>query len=125
MVNEYNQKLSPKELAMLELKKKRELAIRIKKFLDEGKKKTESFSKELSTKLKTSIDNLYIITNMVKDERKDELMNRIKDLDIEFLGDIPYDDLLGDAIFNNTPLVDLKGSIAIERIAKFLDKIGG
>ncbi|UCB47098.1 MAG: AAA family ATPase [Spirochaetota bacterium] len=80
---------------------------------------------ELSTKLKNSIDNLYIITNMVKDERKAELMNRIKDLDVEYLGDIPYDNLLGDAIFNNNPLADLKGSIAVERISKILDKIGG
>jgi CO dehydrogenase maturation factor len=80
---------------------------------------------ELSTKLRTSIEKLYIITNMVKNERKDELMRRIKDLDVEYLGDIPYDDLLGDAVFHNIPLADLKGSTAVERISKILDKIGG
>jgi CO dehydrogenase maturation factor len=80
---------------------------------------------ELSSKLKNAIDKLFLITNMVREERRAELMTRIKNLDIEYLGDIPYDETLGKAVFDNIPLAELKDSLARDRISKILDRIGG
>ncbi len=80
---------------------------------------------KIVTQLKNEINAIYVITNMIKEERKVELMERIQDLEMEYLGDIPYDEKLNEAVFRGEPLVSLNDYSAKELIKKIIDKIGG
>ncbi len=81
--------------------------------------------KKIASELKSKIKKEYVITNMVRDERKQEVRKRIDDLNIEYIGDIPFDTALGDAVFQGKPVITLNESIAKKSIKKILDKIGG
>lgn len=81
--------------------------------------------KKIASELKSKIKNEYIITNMVRDERKQEVRKRIEDLNIEYIGDVPFDTVLGDAVFQGEPVITLNESIAKKSIKHILDKIGG
>ena len=81
--------------------------------------------KKIASELKSKIKKEYVITNMVRDERKQEVRKRIEDLNIEYIGDIPFDKTLGDAVFQGKPVITLNESIAKKSIKKILDKIGG
>ena len=79
----------------------------------------------ISSTLKNKIKRLYVVSNIVRDERKKMVLQRIEELDVEFVGDIPYDEALNNAIFAGNSLADLTGSTAKDRVSKILDTIGG
>jgi len=80
--------------------------------------------KKIASELKSKIKNEYVITNMVRDERKQEVKKRIEELNMEYIGDVPFDSILGDAVFQRKPLISLNESIAKKSIKQILDKIG-
>lgn len=75
--------------------------------------------------LKNDIGKKYIVTNMLKAGRRGQVLERIKEIDMEYLGDVPFDPLLEDFVFQGKPLSELPASIAKESVEKFLVKIGG
>lgn len=75
--------------------------------------------------LKNEIKAMYVITNMVKEERREELLKRIQELEMKYLGDIPYDEKLNEAVFRGEPLGSLNDFPAKELIKQIIDKIGG
>ena len=79
----------------------------------------------ISSTLKNKIKNMYAVINMVREDRKTAVMDRIAELDVEIIGDIPYDDALSNAIFAGGSLADLADSTAKDRVSKILDEIGG
>lgn len=81
--------------------------------------------KKIASELKSKIKNEYVITNMVRDERKQEVRKRIEELNIEYIGDVHFDKTLGDAVFQGEPVITLNESIAKKNIKQILDKIGG
>ena len=62
---------------------------------------------------------------MVSEKRKDDIRKRIEELNMQYLGDIPFDEKLSDAIFNGQSLLDLEDYAAKSMIHHILDTIGG
>jgi CO dehydrogenase maturation factor len=75
--------------------------------------------------LKNEIRHKYVITNMVRDERLEDIRTRVSGLEMEYLGDIPADQAIEDAIFNGNALLNMEKSKAVEYIFTIMDKIGG
>ncbi len=80
---------------------------------------------ELTDRLEQRIHQRYLITNMVKPERQDLLHQRLSELRLEYLCDIPYDPKLEEAVFNGEPLRNLAGTPAVEAITFILQHLGG
>jgi CO dehydrogenase maturation factor len=80
---------------------------------------------KIISQLKNEIKHIYIITNMVREERKEELLNRIQDLQMEYIGDIPFDQKLSDAVFNGESLLSVQDYSARKILKKITQKIGG
>ena len=78
---------------------------------------------ELSSSLKSKIKRQYIVTNMVRDDRKSMVRERVEALDVPYMGDVPYDEELGDALFKTGSLAGLGNSLAKDSVSKFLDTI--
>ena len=75
--------------------------------------------------IKNKIGKEYIITNMVREDRMDEVRGRVEELDIEYLGNVPYDRTVGDALFQKKPLGSISNSSAKKSVEKLITKIGG
>ncbi len=75
--------------------------------------------------LKNEIRKKYVVTNMVRMERREMIKKRVSELSMEYLGDVPRDQMLEDAIFNGESVFTLKESKAKENIFSMMDKIGG
>jgi CO dehydrogenase maturation factor len=68
----------------------------------------------------------YVVTNLIKNEdRKEEVKKLLSDIDLEFLGNIPYDPQLDELIFRGVPLGTLATSPAADEITKIIEIIGG
>ena len=81
--------------------------------------------KKLTENLKSAIKHEYVITNMIGDERREEMRKRIEDLGMEYLTDMPFDRSVSDVIFHGKPLSALKNSPVKDTIQKIIEKIGG
>jgi CO dehydrogenase maturation factor len=67
-----------------------------------------------------------IVTNMIKNNnRRDEITGQLSRLDMEYLGDIPYDPQLDEHIFRGDSLITLKDSPAVDAITEIMKTIGG
>jgi len=77
------------------------------------------------SQLKNEIKKVYVVTNMVRDKRKEELVERIHDLQMNYLGDIPYDEGVDSAVFHGQSLLDIQDYSAKTIIKKLIAKIGG
>ncbi|MFW6137692.1 MAG: AAA family ATPase [Spirochaetota bacterium] len=75
--------------------------------------------------IKTLIGRKYVVTNMVKEQRKSLVINQVKGLDMEYLGDIPYDQNLEDLIYQGRSLRELEASPVKDHIKYIVDTIGG
>ncbi len=79
---------------------------------------------DITDNLKGRIRNRYIVTNMVKEERKDLVYKRLSELKIPHICDIPYDPKLEDIIYEGKPLSGLDSSPVLDSIDIILEKIG-
>lgn len=79
----------------------------------------------LSTELKSKIKQVFTITNGVKPERREKLQSMVEELDAEYIGDVPYDERLEEAVFNGVPLAEIDGSTAKETVSNILQRTGG
>ena len=80
---------------------------------------------ELTSELKNKILNKYIVINCVNKDFKEKIQEKIKNLNYEFLCDIPYDKKLDEIIFNGESTIKLEDSPIIECIDLIINKIGG
>jgi CO dehydrogenase maturation factor len=69
------------------------------------------------------IKNKHYIINGVNDDRVDIIKERCESLDMKFLGHVPMDDVLEEAIFNGQPLFDVEDSPAVLKINEIMEKI--
>jgi CO dehydrogenase maturation factor len=81
--------------------------------------------KKLTENLKSAIKNEYIITNMIGEDRKQEMKKRVQDLGMEYLTDMPFDRSVSEIVFQGKPLSELKNSPVKGTIQKIIEKIGG
>ncbi len=86
---------------------------------------TANSIKKISSDLKNDIKKEYIITNMVSDKRIQGVKRNIRELNMEYIGNIPYDVKLEEAIFQQKSLSILNKSPAKDCIKQILNKIGG
>ena len=86
---------------------------------------TASTIEKVISQLKNEIKKVYVVTNMVRDKRKEELVERIHDLQMNYLGDIPYDEGVDSAVFHGQSLLDIQDYSAKTIIKKLIAKIGG
>lgn len=75
--------------------------------------------------LDNRIGKKYIVTNAVKEERKAEIRERIKEFRMEYLVDIPYDPRLEETIFRGEALQKMAGSPIMDSIQAIIDTVGG
>ena len=75
--------------------------------------------------MKNAVYKKYIVTNMVRDKNKEAVQKMASALPMDYLGDIPRDQAIEDAVFKGESLMKLEKSMAIEYIFSLMDKIGG
>ena len=78
---------------------------------------------KLTKEIKNHIKHKYVVTNMIKDDKKEEVTNRLSKLDMEHLCDIPYDNNIEDTIFKGDPLSKIKNNPIKDCIKVILEKI--
>ena len=80
---------------------------------------------EITEELNGRIRNNYLVTNMIKEERIPVVHNRLSHLKMEFLCDIPYNEVLEEIIFNEKPLHELTSEPVISCIKKIIKVVAG
>jgi CO dehydrogenase maturation factor len=73
--------------------------------------------------LQNDIANRYLLINAVRDERVKSVQNKIKDLGVECLGNIPVDPELDEYIFNGESVFKLNNTPAIRKIDEIMGRI--
>jgi len=81
---------------------------------------------DILSDLGSRIKKKYIVTNMIRDNnRRKEITGHISRLQMEYIGDIPFDPQLDECIYNGVSLKNLENSPAVDAITKILKTIGG
>jgi CO dehydrogenase nickel-insertion accessory protein CooC1 len=83
----------------------------------------EEVLQDLTDTLEKRINQRYLITNMVKPERLPVMKQRLSDLHIEHLCDIPYDPKLEETVWNSESLRNLSEGPALKAINTILERI--
>lgn len=78
---------------------------------------------DLTDTLEKRINQRYLVTNMIKPERKAVIHKRLSEFHIEYLCDIPYDPTLEELVFNGESLRKLSTTPALEAIEVILSHI--
>ncbi len=73
--------------------------------------------------MERDIGKKFIITNKVKPERLEKIRENIKDIGIEYLGDVPPDEKLEEMIFNGESLLNLNDSPSLNSVCKIIDTV--
>ena len=79
---------------------------------------------KITRKLKNQVEKKYLVTNMLKEERKGSIKKLAEETEMEYLFDIPADDQVEEAIFNGESLRALN-SPAKDDVFLMMEKIGG
>ncbi|MBT4525719.1 MAG: AAA family ATPase [Deltaproteobacteria bacterium] len=75
--------------------------------------------------MKDRIAYNFLITNLVKEERKAKVHERLAQLDMELLCDLPYNAKLEETIFLGEPIKKLIGDPVMDNINLIINRIGG
>lgn len=78
----------------------------------------------LTEELKNVVVKKYVVTNMIREERKSVVLERLAELGMEYITDIPFDRSLEEAVFRGEPLNKLKGLPVMDCIDTILRKVG-
>lgn len=78
----------------------------------------------LLKELDRDVRKAYYVLNAVRPERQDDVRAKLADLKLEYLGAIPRDDALEDALYRGEPIYSLEGAPAVGTISKLMQKIG-
>jgi hypothetical protein len=62
---------------------------------------------------------------MIKEERKSLVKQRLSDLELEYITDIPYDANLEDWVYEGRSLLSLESSPVLESVNRIMKRIGG
>lgn len=75
--------------------------------------------------IRNEIKHKYLVTNMVRGERKEIVKDQLSGLSLEYLGDIDPEPKLLEIVLSGNPLSQLKESPLNEKIKTMLQTIGG
>jgi CO dehydrogenase maturation factor len=80
----------------------------------------------LASGFKDRIGKKYVVTNGLKEHRRDEVRRRLDQLDLEFLADIPFDAEMESLVERGAPLSELgRDSVLREKVRFILEKARG
>jgi CO dehydrogenase maturation factor len=79
----------------------------------------------ISSDLKNDIRQTYVVTNMVREERRDLLRRRIEETGLSHFCDIPFDPAVSDALFEGKSLAEIPDTPIRTCVEKIIDVIGG
>ena len=80
---------------------------------------------KLTVDLENRIRKKYVVTNMLREKHKPRILEELKELNVEYLCDVPFDPALEDMILENNPLTQLTDSPVLASINTILETIGG
>ncbi|NQT25195.1 AAA family ATPase [candidate division KSB1 bacterium] len=80
---------------------------------------------QVSSELKNAFYKRFVVSNMVREDRREAIRARAADLNMEYICDIPFDPQLDEIIFNGRSLKELNDSPVKESIKQIIDQIGG
>ncbi len=80
---------------------------------------------DITETVKNVIRHKYIVTNMIREEHTAVIQARIAELPFQYLGNIPRDPVIEDAIFNGESLLTVTDSKAKKSIFTMMETIGG
>jgi CO dehydrogenase maturation factor len=80
---------------------------------------------DITHDIKNEIKKKYVVTNMVREERRDYLKKRIEEAGLSSLCDLPYDPSIPDLLFQGKSLAELNSTPVMDCINKIIDTIGG
>ena len=81
--------------------------------------------KDITDNLEKRIHHRFLVTNMIKKERIPLLEDKLSELGLQRLCDLPFDPKLEELIFNGEPLRGFSDSPVLDCIDKILNEIGG
>ena len=81
--------------------------------------------KSIVKDLKNNIGRGYVVTNMIREKNRQAVQKMTADLQMEYIGDIPADESLQEAIFSGGSLMTTTKTKAIESLYAIMDFIGG
>jgi CO dehydrogenase maturation factor len=81
--------------------------------------------KEVAAAIGSRIENIYAVTNMLEGKKLERVRQRLGEIPLPVLCSMPYDEELNEAVFEGTPLQELRNSSALEHIDHILDTVGG
>jgi len=81
--------------------------------------------KEIVADMNGRIEHTYVVTSMVRPERLEAVHQRITDMDMEFLADIPQDRAIEDLVFDGLPIGKLQSEPVLSAIDGIIKHIGG
>ncbi len=79
----------------------------------------------LTDDMQGRIRKRYMVTNMIRDEKRDAVLRRLSGLRFEHICDIPYDIKLEEAVYEDKPVSSLTEALILTYIDQIIDRIGG
>ena len=79
---------------------------------------------QLVGELSNPVGRKYLVLNSVRADRVESLRERTADLDLEFLGAVPFDESVEQAIFEGRSLYELGDSPAVLKVNEIMASIG-
>jgi CO dehydrogenase maturation factor len=78
----------------------------------------------LIRELNTPVHSKYLLLNMVQEEKIEWLKERAAGLSFQYLGAIPYDPEVEEAIFGGRSILELQNGVAFGKVNQIMEKIG-
>ena len=79
--------------------------------------------RDITDNMKERFFRRFIVTNMIRDKQSSLVFNKLPELGIEHIRDIPYDPQLEKVVFNGESVNKLEDGPAVESIEYILDRI--
>jgi CO dehydrogenase maturation factor len=81
--------------------------------------------KDLVDSLGNLARNQHFVLNAVREDREESLLRRMRDVGLNYLGAVPYDAALVEALYDNKPIFDVDPGPAVTAVYDIMNKIGG
>jgi CO dehydrogenase maturation factor len=81
--------------------------------------------REITDGLESRVRNRYVVTNMIREDRLQSILDRVGGTGLDVLASIPFDPAVDDLIFKGEPLTGVNSSPVFEPVGKIIATIGG
>ena len=79
--------------------------------------------KRITQGMEKDIGRIYVVSNKVRPEKIEKIKEKIKEIGLEYLGDVPEDPTLEEMIFEGKSLLELNNSDSLNRVCSMLNEI--